>query len=117
MRRREILAGIWLAATMHQAQARQSAMPVIGFLSPGSPEAESFRVKAFRQGLNETGYQEDRNVGIEFRWARNQYDRLPELAADLVGRSVNVIAAGHIPATLAAKAATSTIPIVFANGN
>jgi putative tryptophan/tyrosine transport system substrate-binding protein len=117
MRRREILAGMCLAATMHRAQARPSALPVIGFLSPGSPESEAFRVTGFRQGLSETGYQEGLNVAIEFRWAGSHYDGLPELAAELVGLSVDVIAAGPIPATLAAKAATSTIPIVFANGN
>ena len=106
-----------LAATMHRAQARQSALPVIGYLSPGLPESEAFRVTAFKQGLRETEYQEGRNVAVEFRWSGSQYGRLPELAADLVGLSVDVIAAGHLPATLAAKAATSTIPIVFANGN
>ena len=117
MRRREFLAGLLLTATMHRAQAQQSAMPVIGYLSPGSPESDAFRVTAFRQGLNEIGYAEGRNVVVEFRWAEGQYSRLPGLAADLVGRSVAVIAAGPLAATLAAKAATSTIPIVFANGN
>ena len=117
MRRREFIAGLLLTATMRHAQAQQSAMPLIGFLSPGSPEFEAFRVTAFQQGLNEIGYVEGRNVAIEYRWAQGYYDRLPALAADLVSHHVAVIAAGHLPATLAAKAATSTIPIVFANGN
>ena len=93
-------------------------MPVIGFLGTGSAASDAFRVAAFRQGLNRaSGYFEGRNVAIEILWADGQYDRLPQLAADLVGRSVALIFAGPIAATLAAKAATSKIPIVFANGN
>jgi putative tryptophan/tyrosine transport system substrate-binding protein len=94
-------------------------MPVIGYLSPGSPETDSIpgRLIGFRQGLKETGYIEGQNVGIEYRWAEAQYDRLPALAFDLVRRQVTVIAAiGGVPAALAAKAATSTIPIVFSVG-
>jgi ABC-type uncharacterized transport system substrate-binding protein len=97
------------------ARAQQPAMPVIGFLSAGPPG--SYRETAFRQGLNEAGYAEGRNVAIEYRSAEGQYDRLPALAAELVSRKVALIVAGQLPATQAAKAATSTIPIVFANGN
>jgi putative ABC transport system substrate-binding protein len=110
-----LLAGATTTPSVLRAQ--QKAMPVIGFLGTGSLESDAFRVTAFRQGLSETGYDDGRNVTIEFRWAEGQYDRLPALAADLVGRPVAVIAAGAIPATLAAEAVTSTIPIVFANGN
>ena len=89
-------------------------MPVVGYLSALTSEASANRVAPFRQGLSETGYVERQNVIIELRWAENDYNRLPELAADLVRRRVNVIAVpGSAPAALAAKAATSTIPIVF----
>jgi putative tryptophan/tyrosine transport system substrate-binding protein len=90
-------------------------MPVIGYLSQGSPAADAtYRLPPFLRGLNEEGYVEDQNVAIEYRWAESRYDRLPGLAADLVGRKVDVIATiGGTPAALAAKAATSTIPIVF----
>jgi ABC-type uncharacterized transport system substrate-binding protein len=99
------------------ARAQQSAMPVVGYLYSGTPESSERFVAAFRAGLNEVGFFEGRNVAIEFRWAQNDPGRLPELAADLVRRQVAVIATpGSTPATLAAKAATMTIPIVFYSG-
>ena len=100
------------------ARAQQPAMPVIGFLSSRSPEDSAHLVVAFRQGLAEGGFVEGQNVAIEFRWAYGQYDRLPAMAADLVNRRVNVLtAAGGEPSALAAKRATSTIPIVFGAGS
>ena len=116
MRRRDFM--IVLASAMggwpSVVRAQQKAMPVIGFLSSASPGPFAPFVAAFRQGLSETGYVEGQNVAIEYRWAEGHYDRLPALADDLVGRKVDVIASsGSILAALAAKSATSTIPIVF----
>jgi putative ABC transport system substrate-binding protein len=97
-------------------RAQQNAMPVIGFLYSSSPGPYAVSMAAFRQGLNELGHVEGQNVAFDYRWAEDHYDRLPGLAADLVAHKVNVIAAGSMPAALAAKDATSTIPIVFETG-
>ena len=119
MRRREVLGlfGGAAAAWPMVAEAQQPTMPVIGFLYSGVPELSTGVVAAFRQGLNETGFIEGRNVTIEFRFANNDNSRLSELAADLVRRRVAVIVTpGSTPSALAAKAATTSIPIVFSVG-
>jgi putative tryptophan/tyrosine transport system substrate-binding protein len=119
MRRREFIAGLGSAATTWPlaARAQRPAMPVIGYLGPGSPEASTNLLAAFRKGLSEVGYVEGRNVAIEFRWAHNENDRLPELAADLVRRGVQVIVTQVTTlAVSAAKAATTSIPVVFGIG-
>jgi len=116
VRRRDLLSLIGGAAVAWPlaASAQQKPMPVIGYLAGGSPDLQVPNVAAFRQGLSQTGYVERQNVTIEYRWAEGGYDRLPALAADLVGRKVDLIAAAVGPGPAqAAKNATSTIPIVF----
>jgi putative ABC transport system substrate-binding protein len=109
-----ILAGLQFPPGAFAAQLTK--LPVIGWLGAGSRESGDFRLTGFRQGLNETGYEEGGNVAIEYRWAEGHYDRLPALVADLVRQQVTVIAAAGIPSAFAAKVATSTIPIAFLAG-
>jgi putative ABC transport system substrate-binding protein len=118
MHRRRFIALLGAAITTARTlRAQQKAMPVIGWLSSGSPGPFAPIVVAFGQGLSATGYATGQNVAIEYRWADGRYDRLPALAADLVGQKVDLIAADGIPAAQAAKTATSTIPIVFSVGD
>jgi len=119
LRRREFIAGLGGAAMAGPLTATaQPALPVIGYLSSGSAGDGAQGLEGFRRGLAESGYVEGRNVKIEYRWADNQYDRLPALVADLIRRNVAVIVAGGaVNAALTAKQATRTIPIVFAMGS
>jgi putative tryptophan/tyrosine transport system substrate-binding protein len=120
MQRREfhtLLGGVAAVPWAVAAWAQQPTMPVIGFLHRASPNTSEEDIRAFRQGLSDAGFVEGRNVVIEFRWADGNNDRLPALAADLVRRNVTVMFAASDSSAVAAKAATATIPIVFAGGN
>jgi putative ABC transport system substrate-binding protein len=119
VRRREFIAVLGGATLCWPliARAQQPAMPVVGYLGSASPDAWATRLQAFHQGLSETGFDDGRNVVIEYRWADNKYDRLPALAAELVSRNVAVLVTpGSAPAALVAKNATTTIPVVFETG-
>src|SRR5262249_10205781 len=115
MKRREFitLLGGGAAAWPLAVRAQQSAIPLVGFLNGGSPDLFANLVRAFRQGVKESGYIEGQNVAIEYRWAEGQNDKLPTLAADLIRRKVTAIVATTPPAALAAKSASTTTPIVF----
>jgi putative ABC transport system substrate-binding protein len=116
MRRREFISLVGGAATWPlAAAAQQSAMPVVGFIRDGSADASARLAAAFRKGLNEAGYVEGQNVAVEYHWLEGRYDRLPAVVADLVSRAAVVVTLGNLP-TIAAKAATATIPIVFGVG-
>jgi putative ABC transport system substrate-binding protein len=119
MRRRELIAGAGAVAIAltRRGYAQQRETPIVGFVHPASPASREKQVAAFRQGLAETGYIEGKNLAIEYRWAEGHYDRLAELAADLVRRRVTVIVAPTLPSALAAKNATTTTPIVFLIGD
>jgi putative ABC transport system substrate-binding protein len=118
VRRREFITGLVGAATAWPVivRAQPPGVPVIGFLNQEASELTANNVTGFRKGLSETGFVENQNVTIEYRWGEGRYEQLPQLAAELVNRKVAVIASAFFPATLAAKAATSTIPIVFITG-
>ena len=121
MRRRDFVtllggATLLLAAKARRARAQQPAMPVIGFLRSTPATGFAYIVDHFRQGLNDAGFVEGKNVAIEYRWADNQQDRLPGLAADLMRRQVAAIVGAGVPAAQAGKAATATTPIVFVIG-
>ena len=118
MNRRELMLLLGGAMTApHATQAQQRAIPVIGFLGSTSPAPYATQVAAFLRGLEEMGYIEGQNVAIEYRWAEGRFEQLPALAADLVGRKVDVIAADAVTSTRAAKDATSTVPVVFISGS
>jgi ABC-type uncharacterized transport system substrate-binding protein len=118
VRRREFITFLGSAAVAWplSARAQQPAMPTIGFLNVASPNLYATRLRAFHQGLGEMGYVEGRNVAVEYRWAEGHYDRLPAFAADLIRQQVSAIFVTGVPATLAAKTATATTPIVFEMG-
>ena len=116
MKRRQFIAGLGSAAAWQRVARAQQGMPVIGYLGQQSADSYKNITVPFLQGLKETGYVEGQNVAVEYRYAENQFDRLPALAADLVRRRVAVIVANSTQAALAAKSATTTIPILFGTG-